>query len=155
MRRLLDVLQAIRAGSAHSTIEDVRETIESFNQRTAFSESKNIPLLVITLYSRLEADFKVYVEDHGSKRSQFGSDDEFKMALGRAMVRTVTEVESHIEINFVEMEADMWLQDEMMDKLDVHHQERLLYYECMCQLFEEMCGLESPGFRIYRTRMDD
>jgi hypothetical protein len=112
-------------------------------------------LLVIKLYTCLEADFKVYVVDHGSKRGQFGSDEEFKVVLGRAMVSTVVGIESYIKMNFVEMKADMWLQDEMMDKLDVHHQEKLLYYECMCQLFEELCGLKSPGFRIYRTRMDD
>jgi len=67
----------------------------------------------------------------------------------------LVEVESDILMDFVEIKADIWLQDEMMDKLDVHHQERLLYYECTCQLFEEMCDLKSPGFRVYRTRMDN
>jgi hypothetical protein len=154
LKRLLDVLQAIRAGSAHSSIDDVRDTIESFKQRTAFSKSDQIPLLVITLYSCLEADFKVYVEDLGSKRAQFSSNEDFKTALSGAMVRTVVEAESPVETN-LEMETDTWPQDDMMDKLDVHHQERLLYYECMCQLFEEMCLSKSPRFRIYRTRIDD
>jgi CHAT domain-containing protein len=154
MKRLLDVMETIQANSAQSSIDDLRDTIESFKQTTVFSKSDEIPFLVMTLYSRLEADFKVYVDDLGSKRGHFGSDEEFRMALFRSMVSTVAEFESYIEMNFAEMEADMWLQDEMMEKLDIHHQERLLYYECVCQLYEEMCWSKTPRFRVYRTRMD-
>jgi len=89
MKRLLDVLSTIQAGSADSSINDLRDTIESFKQRTAFGTTNEIALLVMKLYSRLEADFKVYVEDLGSKREQYGSDEEFQLALFRAMVSNV------------------------------------------------------------------
>jgi hypothetical protein len=93
----------------------LRDTIQSFKQRTAFSKSDEIPFLIITLYSRLEADFKVYVDDLGPKRGQHGSDEEFKIALLRAIAYTVAELESHIEVNFTEMEAHMWLRDKIME----------------------------------------
>jgi len=151
MKHLLDVMETVQTNSAQSSIDDLRDMIESFKQTTAFSKSDEMPFIIMTLYSHLEADFKVYVDDLGSKRGHYGSDEDFRMALFRAMVSTVVDFESYIKMNFAEVEADMWLQDEMMEKLNIHHQERLLYYECLCQLYEEMCWSKT---RVYWTRMD-
>jgi hypothetical protein len=50
------------------------------------------------------------------ERVRLASDEEFEIALLRAIAYTVAELESYIEMNFTEMEAHMWLRDKMMEK---------------------------------------